>query len=111
LQLLWQVAGPLDLPPSPLISYPPPPGVYSGPRLLVFAQLQDSGGGLLVGDDGLWVDPVTLRPGDRFLQRHYLAAPVDSQPAAVVFGLYDPMTGQRVLTSGGEDHLALPVEP
>jgi hypothetical protein len=110
LELVWGVDRELELPPMPLISNPPPPGVYAGPRLLIFAQLQDSTGGFLVGDDGLWIDPVTLRPGDTFLQRHDLVAPADSQPAAVVFGLYDPMTGERILTADGSDHLEIEIE-
>jgi CubicO group peptidase (beta-lactamase class C family) len=32
-------------------------------------------GAFLTGDDGLWVDPLTLRDGDVFLQRHALPAP------------------------------------
>jgi hypothetical protein len=110
LELLWQVERELDLPPLPLISNPPPPGVYAGPRLLVFAQLQDEGGNFLVGDDGLWVDPLTLRPGDLFLQRHQLMANASSEAAAVVFGLYDPFDERRVLTADGQDHLQLLIE-
>ena len=34
LELGWELSRPLDLPPIPLISNPPPPGVYAGPRLL-----------------------------------------------------------------------------
>jgi hypothetical protein len=44
LELEWRLARPLDLPPIPLISNPPPPGVYAGPRLAVFAQLLDENG-------------------------------------------------------------------
>ncbi|MFQ5421976.1 MAG: glycosyltransferase family 39 protein, partial [Anaerolineae bacterium] len=44
--LLWQAAEALDLPPMPLISNPPPPGVYAGPRLSVFAHLLDGEGQL-----------------------------------------------------------------
>jgi len=110
LELLWQVDHELALPPMPLISNPPPPGVYAGARLLVFAQLQNDVGSFLVGDDGLWIDPVTLQPGDIFWQRHYLAAPENSQPAAVVFGLYDPLTGERVLTVDGRDYLEVITE-
>ncbi len=106
LHLEWHVATLLDLPEVHLISNPPPPGVYAGPRLAVFAQLQDATGTFLVGDDGLWVDPQTLRPGDRFRQLHYLAAPPKGA-AAVVFGLYDPMSGERILTNDGRDHLRL----
>ena len=72
LELVWRLEGELDLPDIPLVSNPPPPGVYSGPRLAVFAQLLDGAGGMVAGDDGLWVDPQTLWPGDAFLQRHYL---------------------------------------
>src|SRR5690606_7636671 len=39
--LLWRVVRPLSLPEMPLVSKPPPPGVYEGPRLFVFAQLVD----------------------------------------------------------------------
>lgn len=117
LELGWQVAESLQLPPMPLISNPPPPGVYAGPRLHVFAQLLDESGNFLVGDDGLWVDPVTLWPGDTFLQQHWfvLAAGSGAETAAlsraelVVFGLYDPMTGERILTTDGRDHLSLEI--
>jgi 4-amino-4-deoxy-L-arabinose transferase-like glycosyltransferase len=110
LNLIWQVDRTLDLPQIPLISNPPPPGVYAGPRLSVFTQLVDSDGQYLVGDDGLWVDVSGLRTGDRFLQQHTLAAPDGSGPAAIIFGLYDPKTGERVLTTGGRDHIRLELE-
>ncbi|MAT96070.1 MAG: hypothetical protein CL608_02920 [Anaerolineaceae bacterium] len=117
LELGWQVGETLQLPAIPLISNPPPPGVYAGPRLQVFAQLLDAEGNFLTGDDGLWVDPVTLRPGDIFLQHHWLELPegtVAETPAlskaeVAVFGLYDPMTGERILTTDGRDHLRLEI--
>ncbi len=104
LLLAWEVSRSLDLPPMPIVANPPPPGVYSGPRLAVFAHLlaadadvDRASGALLVGDDGLWVDPLTLRPGDRFFQIHLFALPPDapSAPYTVEVGLYDPMTGER----------------
>jgi hypothetical protein len=107
LELEWRVERALDLPPMPLISNPPPPGVYSGPRLHVFAHLLDDAGVLLVGEDGLWVDPQTLQPGDVFLQRHHLLAPDGAPPATIAFGLYDPLTGERIPTAGGQDHITL----
>jgi 4-amino-4-deoxy-L-arabinose transferase-like glycosyltransferase len=110
LELVWRVERPLDLPPLPLISNPPPPGVYSGPRLAVFAHLLDGTGELLSGDDGLWVDPQTLQAGDMFVQRHRLAAPEGVQPAAISFGLYDPMTGERIPTDDGQDHITLELD-
>mgnify|MGYP002622793537 CR=1 FL=1 len=109
LELGWQVGETLQLPPMPLISNPPPPGVYAGPRLQVFAQLLDADGNFLTGDDGLWVDPVTLRPGDIFLQHHWLVPPDGIVAETAVFGLYDPMTGKRILTTDGRDHLSLPI--
>jgi hypothetical protein len=105
LDLVWQVEEPLDLPEIPLISNPPPPGVYAGPRLYTFAQLLDEQGTFLVGDDGFWVDPLTLHPGDTFVQRHRLAGADALTGVAAVFGLYDPKTGERILTIDGADHI------
>ena len=110
LELVWRLEGELDLPNIPLVSNPPPPGVYAGPRLAVFAQLLDGAGGMVAGDDGLWVDPQTLRPGDAFLQRHYLIAADGATPATVIFGLYDPLTGARIPTTDGADRITLELE-
>ncbi|MEZ4518955.1 MAG: hypothetical protein R3C44_19755 [Chloroflexota bacterium] len=107
LELSWEAADYLDLPPLPLISNPPPPGVYNGPRLYVFAQAVDDADTFLTGDDGLWVDPSTLYPGDAFIQQHHLVVPEGTTPAAILFGLYDPLTGERVLTVDGADHIRL----
>jgi hypothetical protein len=109
LQLGWQVRDQLKLPVVPLISNPPPPGVYSGPRLSVFAQLQDAQGSFLVGDDGLWVDPQTLQPGDQFIQQHELLIPDRPLGTTAVYGLYDPKTGERILTTDGRDHIRLEI--
>ncbi|MCX7683490.1 MAG: glycosyltransferase family 39 protein, partial [Anaerolineae bacterium] len=87
----WRVDRPLDLPPMPIIAHPPPPGVYSGPRLVIFTHLLSAEGNFIAGDDWLWVDPLTLQPGDIFVQLHRLIPPSDA-PAAHTFelGLYDP---------------------
>ncbi len=110
LELGWYVKRPLELPAIPLISNPPPPDVYAGPRLHVFGQLQEEAGNFVSGDDGLWVDPTSLQPGDRFVQRHQLTAPEGVVPTSAVFGLYDPMSGRRILTEDGRDHLRLEIE-
>lgn len=98
LDVRWQVARELDLPPMPLISNPPPPGVDARPRLAVFAQLLSPAGEFVSGDDGLWVDVVTLRPGDEFVQRHWLVG-----EGVLHVGLYDPQTGVRVVMDSGRD--------
>ncbi|MCP4536121.1 MAG: glycosyltransferase family 39 protein [Chloroflexi bacterium] len=93
----WRVSAPFDLPPLPIVANPPPPGVYPGPRLSVFAHLLASDGTFLAGDDGLWVDPLTLQSGDRFVQIHRLTLPSDASagPYTLALGLYDPLTGDR----------------
>jgi len=93
----WRVAEPLDLPLAPIVANPPPPGDYSGPRLAVFVHLLAADGALVAGDDGLGVDPLTLRPGDRFIQAHRFGLPPDAPtgPYALALGLYDPMSGER----------------
>ncbi len=113
----WLVAAPLDLPPLPIVANPPPPGVYPGPRLAVFAHLLDSDGAFLAGDDGFWVDPLTLQPGDRFVQIHRFTLPPDAPagPYTLALGLYDPLTGDRwpTLQSDGQfgpDFVQIPVE-
>ena len=107
LTLTWQLERPLDLPPIPLISNPPPPGVYAGPRLTVFAQILTADGQFLTGDDGLWIDPTTLHEGDIFIQQHNLPAPADGQTMA--FGLYDPLTNERILTEDGRNAIQVEI--
>jgi 4-amino-4-deoxy-L-arabinose transferase-like glycosyltransferase len=109
LWLIWHVARPLDLPPIPIVANPPPAGVYTGPRLAAFAHLLGPDGTLLGGDDALWVDPLTLLPGDRFLQIHRLALPPQAPagPYTLEVGLYDPLTQER-WPVGTTDHLLLP---
>jgi 4-amino-4-deoxy-L-arabinose transferase-like glycosyltransferase len=102
----WRAETPaLGLPARRLISNPPPPGVETRPRLLVFAHLLDWDGRLVAGDDGLWVDPHTLRPGDTLLQLHRFSEPIGDYELEI--GLYDPVTGERVGRDGGQDRVAL----
>jgi len=105
----WGVVGNLPLPPEELIANPPPPGVYNGPRLSVFAHLNAVDGSFVAGDDGLWVDPYTLRAGDHVVQVHRFTIPVDAPggPYTVTIGLYDPLTGERWLLPDGADHLTI----
>lgn len=107
LKLIWQLQRPLNLPPTPLISNPPPPGVYAGPRLSVFTHLLNGDSQFLIGNDGLWIDPTTLYEGDIFIQLHDLPIPAVGQ--TIVFGLYDPLTGERILTEDGRDAIAVDI--
>ena len=112
IDLTWRVGEAISLPEREIISNPPPPNVYAGPRLLVFAQLLDANGAFIVGDDGLWVDIYSLQPGDVFRQQHQFILPEDAVTETAVaetavFGLYDPMTGIRILTDTNSDHIKL----
>jgi 4-amino-4-deoxy-L-arabinose transferase-like glycosyltransferase len=93
----WHVAAPLDLPPMPIVAHPPPPETYSGPRLAMFAHLSDADGRMIASDDGVWVDPLTLQPDDRFVQVHRFTVPDSAAdgPYALELGLYDPKTDER----------------
>ena len=84
--------------------------MYSGPRLHAFAQLWDDTDGFITGDDGLWVDPYTLQIGDLFIQQHRPLLPDGVKPATAVVGLYDPLTGTRILTADGRDHVRFETE-
>ncbi|MGC9393836.1 MAG: ArnT family glycosyltransferase [Anaerolineae bacterium] len=101
----WAVVGDLPLPPQELIPNPPPPGVYNGPRLSVFAHLSTADGSFIAGDDGLWIDPYTLCVGDRIVQIHHFTLPEDTSegPHILSLGLYDPLTGDRWLRPDGTD--------
>ena len=103
----WRADRALDLPPYPLLSKPPAPGQDDTPRLAIFVQLLASDE-RVAGDDGLGVDPYTLYAGDAFVQRHLLDTSL-LQPGVyqIVMGLYDPLTGQRVLNAGGTDMVRL----
>jgi 4-amino-4-deoxy-L-arabinose transferase-like glycosyltransferase len=112
----WRVARSLDLPPLPIVANPPPPGVRSDPRLAVFAHLLTADAAFITGDDGLWVDPLTLRPGDCFIQYHHFTLPlgVPVEQIVVGLGLYDPVSNDRwpILESNGQpssDHLLIPL--
>jgi len=107
LDLTLELDGSLEVPSRQLVSNPPPPGIYVGPRLHVFSQLLDEAGETISSDDGIWIDVHTLQSGDRFLQQHRFNSPPGINPISVAFGLYDPLTGERIMTEDGRDHLRI----
>ncbi|MBN2007007.1 MAG: glycosyltransferase family 39 protein [Anaerolineae bacterium] len=108
----WEVIADLPLPAETLLPNPPPPGVYSGLRLSIFAHLITVNGEMVIGDDGLWVDPYSLRAGDRFVQWHQFAVPADAPPGPyqIRTGLYDPMTGERWKTPDDADMIVVSLQ-
>jgi hypothetical protein len=108
----WRVEADLPLPPEELLPFPSAPGVYNGPRLKVFAHLWD-GESLVAIDDGLWVDPYSVEPGDIILQYHRfdLPDPEGNEELTLEMGLYDPKTEIRWTTPAGRDRLVLPLAP
>jgi hypothetical protein len=108
--LWWQVVDELPLPSEELIPHPPPPGVYNGPRLKVYAHVT-SGERLVSVDDGLWVDPYSLETGDVVVQVHVFNIGDDEEPGVLRIGLYDPLDGKRWTTAEGSDELAIRLKP
>ncbi len=109
----WRVIAPLPLPEEQWHPHPPPPDVYNGPRLKVFAHLMGADGALVAIDDGLWVDPYSLEVGDQFVQWHRftMLGGAAEEPLTLALGLYDPLTGERwVIPATGADRLVVAVE-
>ncbi len=83
---LWRATGPSEVP------------------LRIFVHFTDQGGEILSQSDVLGVPSTQWRGGDLIVQAHDLslntAAPPD--PYYLNIGLYDPITGQRLLTHGGD---------
>ena len=73
----------------------------------VFVHLVDEAGNILAQSDGVpgqWARPTTgWLPGEYVLDMHTLALPAEATGTlSVRVGLYDPATGQRLQTAGGE---------
>ncbi len=91
-------------------SFPPLPGTYAGPRLAIFTHLLDAADTYKTGDDGLWIDPDTVRVGDIFRQQHILI-PADDTITTIAIGLYDPLDGTRIPTTDQQDQFKRPFAP
>ncbi len=76
-----------------------------GPRR-IFLHVLDESGALLGNADGLGAPAEHWQTGDLLLQRHLL--PLTPQSSHQLrLGLYDPESGQRLLTSAGADSVLL----
>jgi len=76
--------------------------------LAIFVHLLDERGALVSQADGLDAVAATLRPGDRFLQRHLLPLPeLTPGQYELRLGLYQRGDGQRLLLPDGADSLSV----
>lgn len=74
--------------------------------LKIFIHALDATGRIVSQWDGLSVDPQSLEPGDRFVQRHRLPLP-DSPQSILVAGVYDGTTLERLTLADGQDHVVI----
>lgn len=78
----------------------------TGRPLKLFIHARDATGQIISQWDGLSVDPSSLQPGDRFVQRHHLTLP-ESPPVTLVVGVYDGETLERLTLADGQDHVVI----
>jgi hypothetical protein len=73
--------------------------------VFTFAHLLNADGSFAAGADRFDVDVFSLLAGDRYLQRH----PFEAAPGVYTLeiGLYNPVTGERILTADGRDAVLL----
>jgi hypothetical protein len=74
--------------------------------LKIFIHTLDPSGQIAAQWDGLSLDPTTLEPGDTFVQRHRLNVPQIPQ-AALVVGVYDGETLERLTLADGRDRIMI----
>ena len=70
-----------------------------------FLHLIGPDGTSVAGSDRFDADAFSLQPGDRFLQRHPFEAPPGTYRLEI--GLYNPVTGERILALDGRDSISL----
>ncbi|MEW5988706.1 MAG: hypothetical protein AB1791_18920, partial [Chloroflexota bacterium] len=79
-----------------------------GDQRTVFVHWLAEDGRILSQNDGLAVLYGSLQAGDLFFQKQTLSRPPEVTPAAwLQLGVYDPTTGVRLSTAGGDDRLLL----
>jgi hypothetical protein len=97
----WRVGQTFEMAEPPIgasVASPPFP-------IFTFLHLLNTDGSLAAGSDRFDVDVFSLQAGDRYLQRH----PFEATPGVYTLeiGLYNPVTGERVLTVDGRDAVLL----
>jgi hypothetical protein len=95
----WQVLDPATLGPAH------PPAFKS--ELILFTHILNSDGSIYLQQDRLDAPSWQWQAGDTVLQIHQFAIPADATPGEyqVEVGFYDHITGERLLTQDGADHL------
>ena len=71
-----------------------------------FLHVVDGQGNTVTQHDGLGAPAAHWQPGDLILQRHELAVEMPA-PYTLRLGVYDPLTGRRLLTATGVDYVLL----
>ncbi len=89
------------------IAEPPIGSSVASPQFPVFAfaHLLNADGSFASGADRFDVDAFSLQTGDRYLQRHVFEATPGVYTLEI--GLYNPITGERILTVDGRDAVLL----
>ena len=75
-----------------------------------FIHLVNEEGEIVSQEDVLGAPAAHWRPGDILVQRHSIAIPDGVAAIALRLGVYDPDSGQRLLTPDGADFFLLDVE-
>jgi 4-amino-4-deoxy-L-arabinose transferase-like glycosyltransferase len=73
----------------------------------VFMHLLDPSGDIVAQDDALGAPAAHWQVGDFIIQRHSVELPVKPENLLVQVGVYDPVSGIRLVTSGAEDSIAI----
>ncbi len=97
----WRVGQTFEMVEPPIgssVASPPFP-------VFTFLHLLNSDGSFAAGSDRFDVDVFSLQAGDRYLQRHLFEAAPGTY--ALEIGLYNPLTGGRILTVDGRDAVLL----
>ena len=73
----------------------------------IFLHLVDQDGQIIVQDDALGAPAEHWQPDDLLIQLFSIDMPLGAEAAGLRIGVYDPVTGLRLITVEGSDHVIL----